>query len=347
MNKSEIIAQFDPNSAGLKDANIYGLPFQNEDCDIIIIPVPWEATVSYGSGASEGPSHIFEASFQVDLHHPQFPELWKAGIGMDTIPEHLQELSLSVRPKAEKIIAMHEEGLDVSADAIGQIILEEVNAACEKMNQWVEERTIFWQSKNKKVALLGGDHSTPLGYYRAMHKKHGPFGILHIDAHMDLRIAYEGFEFSHASVMYNALKESQLTHLTQVGIRDYCAQEDQVVKENKGRVEVFTDFKIQSQQFEGDTWKMICDEIIETLPENILISFDIDGLDATLCPNTGTPVPGGLSYSQAIYLMNAAAQKRNLLGFDLVEVAPGEDDWNGNVGARLLFHLCGLLNQKK
>jgi agmatinase len=347
MNKSEIIAQFDPNSAGLKDANIYGLPFQNEDCDIIIIPVPWEATVSYGSGAAHGPEHIFEASFQVDLHHPQFPELWKKGIGMDNAPKHLLALSQHVRPMAEQIISMHEEGLDISVSAEGQQLLKEVNEACESMNHWVEERTEYWMAKNKKVALLGGDHSTPLGYYRAMHKKHGKFGILHIDAHMDLRIAYEGFEYSHASVMYNALKNEQLTQLTQVGIRDYCAQEDQVVKDNNGRIDVFTDFKMQSQQFEGDTWKMICDEIIETLPENILISFDIDGFDATLCPNTGTPVPGGLNYAQALYLLNSAVQKRNLLGFDLVEVAPGGDDWNGNVGARLLFHLCGLLDMKK
>ena len=346
MNKSEIIAQFDPNSAGLKDANIYGLPFQNEDCDIIIIPVPWEATVSYGSGAALGPEHIFEASFQVDLHHPQFPDLWKKGIGMDSIPEHIKELSNLVRPKAEQIISMHEEGLDISQSAEGQQLLHEVNEACETMNSWVEERTEFWMAQNKKVALLGGDHSTPLGYYRALHKKYGKFGVLHIDAHMDLRIAYEGFEYSHASVMYNALKNEQLTQLTQVGIRDYCAQEEQVVKDNSSRVDVFTDFKMQSQQFEGDTWKMICDEIIETLPENILISFDIDGFDATLCPNTGTPVPGGLSYAQALYLLNAAAQKRNLLGFDLVEVAPGGDDWNGNVGARILFHLCGLLSQE-
>ena len=89
MNKLEKIAAFNPNTAGLKDANIYGLPFTNEECDIVLIPVPWEVTTSYGAGTSEGPGHILEASFQVDLYHAEFPELWKKGIGMVDIPEDM------------------------------------------------------------------------------------------------------------------------------------------------------------------------------------------------------------------------------------------------------------------
>lgn len=347
MTKQEIIDQFDPNSAGLKDANIYGLPFKNEDCEIVLIPVPWEVTVSYGSGAAEGPAHIFEASFQVDLHHPQFPHLWKDGIGMDGIPEELQTLSSAMRPKAERIISLHEEGVDIDNHQEAQALLIEVNAACEQMNQWVEGRVLHWKSMGKKVALVGGDHSTPLGYYRALAKEHSHFGILHIDAHMDLRIAYEGFEYSHASIMYNTLKIDNINKLVQVGIRDFCAQEQNVVDSQGERVQVYTDFALQSKAFEGENWKGICDQIVAQLPEKIVISFDIDGLDATLCPNTGTPVPGGLSFAQALYLLNRAAETKQLIGFDLVEVAPGEDDWNGNVGARLLFHLCGLLNESK
>ncbi len=347
MSKQKIIENFDPNSAGLKDANIYGLPFSNEDCEIMLIPVPWEVTVSYGSGATDGPAHIFEASFQVDLHHQQFPELWKAGIGMDDIPEELQTLSTEMRPKAEKIISLHEDGVVVEENKEALQLLEEVNAACEKMNQWVESRVHHWKSMGKKVAVVGGDHSTPLGYYRALAKEHAHFGILHIDAHMDLRIAYEGFQYSHASVMYNALQIENINKLVQVGIRDFCAQEQEVVDSQGERVKVFTDFSLQSKTFEGENWKSICDEIVALLPEKIVISFDIDGLDATLCPNTGTPVPGGLGYAQALYLLNRAAETKELIGFDLVEVAPGDDDWNGNVGARLLYHLCGLLHSSK
>ena len=344
-NKQQIIDQFDPNSAGLKEANIYGLPFANEDCDIILIPVPWEVTVSYGSGAAKGPAHIFDASFQVDLFHKQFPELWKAGIGMDSIPSEIQELSEQMRPLAEEVIELHELGIDLENHEHGQGLLSQVNQACEQMNTWVTDRTQYWKSKGKKVAVLGGDHSTPLGYYRSLAKDHEAFGILHIDAHMDLRIAYEGFQYSHASVMYNALQIPQLSKLVQVGIRDFCSQEFEVVQKHQDRVSVFYDFDLQSQSFEGTPWQKICEQIVEDLPEHIVISFDIDGLDPHLCPNTGTPVPGGLSFAQALYLLNLAAKRKKLIGFDLVEVSPGEADWNGNVGARLLFHLCGLLNE--
>jgi len=346
-NKETIINQFDPNSAGLKDANIYGLPFSNEDADIIIIPVPWEVTVSYGSGAAQGPIHVFEASFQVDLFHRQFPNLWKAGIGMDGISEEIKELSENMRPLAEEIIELHEMGIDLNNHDHGQSLLAQVNDACEKMNQWVTERTHFWQSKGKKVALLGGDHSTPLGYYRALAKAQQPFGILHIDAHMDLRIAYEGFQYSHASVMYNAVQIPEVQKLVQVGIRDFCSQEHEVAQQYQDKIEVHYDFDLQSKAFEGTTWQQQCEHIINQLPEHFVISFDIDGLDPHLCPNTGTPVPGGLSFSQALYLLNLAAQRKKLIGFDLVEVSPGVDDWNGNVGARLLFHVCGLLHQAK
>lgn len=343
--KQDIIDQFDPNSAGLKDANIYGLPFSNEDADIIIIPVPWEVTVSYGSGAAQGPAHVFEASFQVDLFHRQFPHLWKAGIGMDTISEEIQSLSEQMRPLAEEIIELHELGIDLSGHEHGQALLKQVNDACEKMNQWVTTRTLYWKSKGKKVAVLGGDHSTPLGYYRATAQDHPDFGILHIDAHMDLRIAYEGFQYSHASVMYNAIQIPAISKLVQVGIRDFCAQEFDVAQQNASKVEVHYDFDLQSQSFIGTPWHQQCEKIVDQLPAHFVISFDIDGLDPHLCPNTGTPVPGGLSFAQALYLLNMAAQKKKLIGFDLVEVSPGEDDWNGNVGARLLFHLCGLLQQ--
>jgi agmatinase len=213
------------------------------------------------------------------------------------------------------------------------------------MNNWVEEQTSAWLDKGKKVGLVGGDHSTPLGYFRAQAKRHESFGILHVDAHMDLRIAYEGFEYSHASIMYNALKLPQISSLVQVAIRDFCAQENEVAEKEGGRVTAYTNAKLHEAQFEGKTWKQQCAEIIGKLPQKVHVSFDIDGLDPTLCPNTGTPVPGGLQYEEAVYLLSQLkAAGKEIIGFDLVEVAPGDDDWNGNVGARLLFHMCGILH---
>ncbi|MBP7449707.1 MAG: arginase family protein, partial [Flavobacteriales bacterium] len=103
---------------------------------------------------------------------------------------------------------------------------------------------------------------------------------------------------------------------------------------------------IRRQQYGGITWKEQCDAIIDALPEKVHITFDIDGLDPTLCPNTGTPVPGGFQFEEATYLLSRLAAKRTVIGFDLVEVSPGKDEWDANVGARLLFHLCGVLAKR-
>ncbi len=348
MNKEEKIKNFNPNSAGLKDSNIYGLPFTCEEADVILIPVPWEVTVSYGSGASNGPSHILETSVQVDLFHEEFFNLWKSGIAMLDIPEDLLLRSADLKQQAQIIIEKWEDGIDVANDTESKQIQKHINAECEKMNQWVEEQTTFWLEKGKCVGLVGGDHSTPLGYFRTQAKRHEAFGILHIDAHKDLRIAYEGFEYSHASIMYNALQLPQLTKLIQVSVRDFCEEEVKVSVENSNRVHTFTNAQLKKNVFEGKTWKQQCEEIIDLLPDKVHVSFDIDGLDPTLCPNTGTPVPGGLSFDQATYLLSALLQSgKKIIGFDLVEVAPGNDDWNGNVGSRLLFQLCGVLESSR
>ena len=345
MNKQQKIDSFNPNTAGLKDANIFGLPFSNDECDIVLVPVPWEVTTSYGAGTSNGPAHILEASFQVDLYHPEFPELWKKGIGMADIPESMLLRSVDLKQKAAQIIDMWEDGIDVDSDANGQLIIREINTACEEMNQWVEAQVSHWLDAGKSVGLIGGDHSTPLGYLRALAKRHDSFGILHIDAHKDLRIAYEGFTYSHASIMYNAIQLPQITSLVQVGIRDFCAEEKEVAENASGRVHVFTNAQLQRERFIGKNWHQQVDEIISKLPQKVYISFDIDGLDPTLCPNTGTPVPGGLWFDEATYLLSSLKRhNKTIIGFDMVEVAPGADDWNGNVGARLLWHLCGIIS---
>lgn len=345
MTKQEIIDSFDPNQPGLADTTLFGLPFSAEQSEIIIVPVPWEVTVSYGAGASEGVQAVFDASFQVDLFHQEFPELWKAGIFMDDEIPNWKEKSEKYKALALPIIEALENGKNIIEVPSLDQSLTEINTACTVLKNEVKERVLYWLNQNKKVGLLGGDHSTPLGYYEALATKHHDFGILHLDAHMDLRMAYEGFTYSHASIMYNALQIPQISKIVQVGIRDFCEQEVEMVKKQNGRIKVFTDRDLKAQEFEGDTWKSQCEEIIRALPEKVHISFDIDGLYSWYCPNTGTPVPGGFSFEQAAYLLTKLALSgKEILGFDLVEVAPGEnDDWDGNVGARMLFHLCGVL----
>lgn len=356
MTKAAKIKEFDPNSPASVNAGLYGLPFTAEECDIVVVPVPWEVTTSYGGGTSRGPAAIREASLQVDLFHPEFPELWKHGIWLDEIPEALLEQSDALKKEAQRVIEVLVEGGDAKKKARAQKALDLVNAECEVMNAWVEQRCSFWMDQGKKVALLGGDHSTPLGLMRALAKRHKEFGVLHIDAHLDLRIAYEGFTYSHASVLYNALPLKQIKTFSCVGIRDFCEQENEVFLKQKGRVKIVRSADIRRQQYSGITWREQCDAIIDALPEKVHITFDIDGLDPVLCPNTGTPVPGGFQFEEATYLLTRLAAKRTVIGFDLVEVSAGDrksssaeasaDAWDANVGARMLWHLCGVLAGK-
>lgn len=342
-SKEEKILNFDPSQPGVANSSIYGLPFSEEESDIIVVAVPWEVTVSYGAGASKGPEAILEASYQVDLLHQEFPELWKLGVHLDEGLAHWTDKSEELKKKAASIIEALENGETIGVNPKLQADLLLINESCESLNAQLKERVLNWMDKGKKVILLGGDHSTPLGYYQALATKYNEFGILHFDAHMDLRNAYEGFTYSHASIMFNAIQLPQVSKLVQVGIRDFCEEELEVVN-STGKVRVFTDRDIKKALFEGRNWMSVMDEVIDALPQNVVVSFDIDALYQWYCPNTGTPVPGGLSYEQSTYaLSRLAASSKNIIGVDLVEVAPGDGEWDGNVGARLLLHLCGVI----
>lgn len=345
MTKEEIIAAFNPNAAATDEAGLFGLPFSDEQSDIIIIPVPWEVTVSFGSGTSEGPSAIGEASMQIDLYHHDYPQLWKRGIFMDTCPDELISMGKKAKDHANDIILAIAEGADPLNNAALEKKLGEVNEACGKMNDWVKERAAYWRSRGKMVGLVGGDHSIPLGYMQLQGEVHPEFGVLQIDAHLDLRIAYEGFTYSHASIFYNALETvPQISRLVQVGIRDYCEQENEYVKSNPDRIAVYFDREVRKRMYKGENWDQLCHEMVDKLPRKVHISVDIDGLDPRLCPNTGTPVPGGLEYEEFMHLLNVLkASGKEIIGFDLCEVAPGTDGWDGNVGARALFQLCGTM----
>jgi agmatinase len=132
--------------------------------------------------------------------------------------------------------------------------------------------------------------------------------------------------------------------LVQVGVRDLGAAEAAYIRESGGRVVTHFDATLTRARFEGVPWMRQVERIVEGLPELVYLSFDIDGLDPTLCPHTGTPVPGGLSFAEAgALLAGVVASGRRIVGLDLDEVAPGPDgdEWDGNVGARLLYRMIG------
>jgi len=339
------LSAFDPNSVGNPNNNIFGLPFSEEDARLVILPIPWEVTVSFGSGTARSAEQIMRASLQVDLFDPDVPDGWKQGFYMRDTDKKILLKSDYLRKEAELYIDYISKGDIVEQNQFMTKTLKEVNEGGHFLNNWVYQQTKSLLDQNKLVALLGGDHSTPLGFMKAIGEKHGDFAILQIDAHMDMREAYEGFVYSHASIMYNALKEvPQLQKLLQVGIRDYSQGEWEIVEGMDGRVEVYFDRDIRIRQYEGETFKQIVEEIINKLPQKVYISFDIDGLDPKLCPNTGTPVQGGFETEQVFYLLNKLrAAGKQIIGFDLSEVSTSENGWDENVGARVLFKLCNLM----
>jgi agmatinase len=334
--------QFNPNSAARQDAGLFGLPFDADQSQIIIIPVEWELTVSYGKGTAGGPQAVREASMQMDLNNHDFPELWKAGIWMDEWPLHLRDLHDKMVPLADTIISAAEIGeLDEHPKKFARLY-EVIAQATQQKNLWLKERIKYWKAKGKIVGLLGGDHSIPLAYHQFFEEEGIRYGILMVDAHMDLRNAYEGFQYSHASIFYNVLQMKHVEKMVQVGIRDYCHEEAVFAASIPQRVKVFFDRDLRRQQFEGMNWKNQVDSILDFLPDQVYLSVDIDGLDPRLCPNTGTPVPGGLQFEELMYLINRVKESgKTVVGFDLCEVSPGADEWDGNVGSRVLFQLCG------
>ena len=339
------LSQFDPNAVGNPNNNIFGLPFTEEDARLVILPVPWEVTVSYGAGTSRAAEHIYKASKQIDIFDVDGNFGWKQGFYMREVDRKILMKSDYLRKEAELYIDYISKGESVEKNKFMCKSLKEINEGSNMINQWVYEQSKVLLDKGKLVGLLGGDHSTPLGYLKALAEKYGNFGVLQIDSHCDLRKAYEFFTYSHASVMYNALQEiPDLKKLVQIGVRDYCEEEWDFICNSDYRVITYMDKEIKERQYEGESWKRIANEIINHLPDNVYISFDVDGLDRKYCPNTGTPVQGGFESEQVFYLIKKITESgRKIIGFDLVEIAVGQTDWDSNVGAHILWRLCNLL----
>lgn len=334
---------FDPNAPAALDSGIYGLPFDESTAAVVLVPVPWEVTTSYGGGTAQGPAAILEASRQVDLYDLDVDKPYMPGIFM--------------LPEDERICAWNEEGRSLARTIIdaGGVIdspeaaaaLARVNELSEKLNDLVFAETERLRRAGKIVGIVGGDHSVPLGAIDALARSRAEgIGVLHFDAHSDTRRAYEGFTCSHASIMHNVLERVRgVKKLVQVGIRDVCEEEIDYVNAQGDRVRVFFDRTISRRKMSGESFAMIAQDVVAALPQDVWVSFDIDGLDPRFCPHTGTPVPGGIDFSEAIYILGEVVRAgKTIVGFDLNEVAPGPegDEWDGNVGARLLYKLIGF-----
>ena len=333
----------DPDAPSIS-GQLFGLDIPVEEALVQLIPVPWEVTASYGRGTRHGPEAVLAASGQIDLEDLDYGDAWRAGIGLLEADPRIAAWGTEV--EADALDAIEAGGADEARAA-------RVDARSAGLNEAVYLRAVEILDEGRIPGVLGGDHSSPLGLIRALSERFPGLGILHIDAHADLRDGSLGFRWAHASIMHHALALPGVGRLVGVGYRDLGQAELSRIHAEADRIEAFFDAGIQRELLSGGRFDQIVGRILAALPERVYLSVDIDGLDPALCPNTGTPVPGGLSWGQITELLRQVAVHKEILGFDLCEVSPGPDgvvpsarlrasrsEWDANVGARLLFKLA-------
>lgn len=337
----------DVNGPAPKGSGLFGLDTPVADARVVVVPVPFQATVSFAAGTARGPAAVLAASHQVDLLDADVGRPFEGGIAQDAAFPWLPELDRAARQAACRCIdAVTSGAAPPPADA--QLVEE----ACLRVNREVTERCTALLRDSRVPVVLGGDHSVSYGAIAAAAAAMGErlLGVLHIDAHADLREAYEGFAWSHASVMRNVVERMPNVRLVQVGIRDFCDAEVDFIKAQPGRVTTYFDAHLRGARLSGQ-WPTVCAAIINELPENVYLTVDIDGLEPSQCPSTGTPVPGGLSFDELVALCDLLVHAgKRIVGLDVVEVAPdpalADDElgssWDANVGARLLYKLIGF-----
>lgn len=332
---------FDPEGVGIRNGNIFGFPFSEEEAEVLIIPVTWDATASFGKGTAQGPQAILDASVQLDFYHPEVKNAWERKIHMLPISQDLLEVNNHFLKQTEEYISYLEEGGTVSNSPSFKVMLEELEKAQENIKGGLKARVLDCFDKNKFPITLGGEHSVSLGAIEAAAEKFGEITIIQLDAHADLRKAYEGFEQSHASIMFNALKLDGVKEIRALGIRDVANSEVELAQ--KEGVKTIYGWDLSNKELNGVNWDSICNEMLENISGPVYLTVDIDVLDPTYCPNTGTPVPGGWSFNQLKYFLSKLRNKGlTIVAADLVEVANSELD--ANVGARVLWELCHIKN---
>lgn len=322
------------------------LPTPRGNARVVLVGLPFDATTSYRPGTANGPLAVLEASAQVDLEDTRLGRICDRGIVMEPIEPWIAELSAAVRPDAQTLIEVEGE------PPVDEAARQRVNTASERVREYVRETVQAILKERKTPGLVGGEHSVPLGAIEACAAHAGEIGILQIDAHMDLRDAYCGLTHSHASIMRNAITMVPgVSALAQIGIRDYCREELDFARSandtlGKSVTTIFAE-DIADTGADPARFLELVERALHALPDNLYVTFDIDALEVYLCPNTGTPVPGGLSFSQAAAIVKAVIDSRKkVVGFDLVEVAPDPDpsvrSIDAVVGARMLYKMCAL-----
>lgn len=274
--------------------NYAGIPdefAQLETAKVVLIPVPYDGTSTWGKGADKGPKAFLEASENMELYD------------IETATE------------------VYEQGIHLTAPVTE-------NSSPEAMVNEVHKITKDFIKRNKFVTLFGGEHSVSIGSIRAFNECFDNLTVLHIDAHADLRESYDGTPYNHACAVHEA---SQTTNLIQVGIRSMDAIEKTFMDEEK----TFFAHDMVNDEY----W---IDKVVEACTDTIFITFDLDVLDPSIMPSTGTPEPGGLLWYETLEFLKQVFAEKNVVGFDIVELCPNEADKSSDfLAAKLYYKMLG------
>lgn len=249
---------------------------------VVILPVPYEATTSYGKGTSKGPAAVYKASHYVEFFDEELNREFCFEKGIASLHP------LKFRGRKGR------HALDLIYESVKALI-----------------------KKEKFVVTLGGEHAISTAPIKAHYDSYRDLSVLHFDAHSDLRDEYEGTKYSHAS--FAARVAEFTTDITQVGIRAQCREEYEFIK--KSKIRTFYAFAIRNG-LHGKNWD---DRVISGLKKNVYVTFDVDCFDPSVMPSTGTPEPLGLYWEETLKLLKKLGRRRNVVGFDVVELAPRKD----------------------
>ncbi len=268
-------------------AGIEGQYASYEKSKVVLIPVPYDGTSTWGKGADKGPEVFLHASENMELYDIETnTEVYKQGIYLaDPVTENSSP--------------------DAMVAAVHKVIKTNIK-------------------RNKFVTMFGGEHSVSIGAIRAFNECFDDLTVLQIDAHADLRKEYEGSRYNHACALYEA---NETTNLIQIGIRSMDVSEKLVMNEEN----VFFAHDMATD----DYWM---DNVIDLLGNNVYITFDLDALDPSIMPSTGTPEPGGLFWYETLEFLKKVFEEKNVVGFDIVELCPNETDKSSDFLAAKLYY---------
>lgn len=266
---------------------------------VVVLPIPYEATVSYGQGTRNGPRAIIEASRQVELYDRELDSEPALTYGIHTLPA----------------IAPVNSGPEATIAAIAACAEEQLRAG-------------------KLLFGLGGEHAVSAGIARAIKAIHGEFVMVQIDAHSDLRDEYEGSPYSHACVAKRVLDMGAT--VVQLGIRSICREEISLIRSERSRLRVFFAEDVHAGQYQRALAGLV-------RGRTVFLTIDVDGMDPSIVPATGTPEPGGLSWVQTLDIIRTVVAEANIAAIDCVELAPIAGQHASDfLVAKLIYKTIGL-----